>query len=69
MFIFILDGNLAICKEYVIVGIVENNVFTSSLMGTTIQGGGERERSVNHHMLLYCPSNKIKEKEKLNQRK
>ena len=42
---FILDGNLAIYKGCTTVGIVENNVFDSSLMGTTIQDGSKRERS------------------------
>ena len=45
MFISIVDGKQAICKDCMVVVEVENNVFTNSLMGTTIQDGGKKERS------------------------
>ena len=41
----IKNGNWAICEAYIAVSIVENNVFTDSLIGATIQDGGKRERS------------------------
>ena len=41
----ILDGKLAIGKGCGVVNGVENNVFANSLIGTTIQDGGKRERS------------------------
>jgi len=35
---------------------VGNNVFANSLMGTTIQDGGMRERSNDYIMLFYLSS-------------
>ena len=35
---------------------VRNNVFANSLMGTTIQDGGMRERSNDYIMLFYLSS-------------
>ena len=42
----ILDGKLAIVKGCELVAEVENNVFANSLMGTTMQDGGKRERAI-----------------------
>ena len=41
----IVDGMWAIWEVWKAVIEEENNVFTNSLVGTTIQDGGKRERS------------------------
>ena len=44
-FMSILDSKLAIGKDCEEVNGIENNVFANSLIGTTIQDSGKRERS------------------------
>ena len=41
----ISDGRLAICKGWELRPEVEKYIFTNSLMGTTIQDDGKREKS------------------------
>ena len=53
----IIDSKLAICTGCVVKVKVENNVFANSLMGTTTQDGGMRERSDDD---LYCPKLKLR---------
>ena len=49
---FITDGKLAICTGCEVKVEVENNVFANSLLGTTIQDGGTRERSNGYFYML-----------------
>ena len=44
-FMFIVNDNWAIGKGCKVVKVVENNVFTNSLIGITIQDSGKREIS------------------------
>jgi len=46
---------------------VENNSFTNSLIGTTIQDGGKKKRMIRSY-LLHCPRNK-RNKKKIKPRK
>ena len=42
MFMSIVDGNWAIYEVCITVDVVENNVFTKSLISATIQDGSKR---------------------------
>ena len=44
-FMFIMDGIWAICNGCKAVVVVENNLFTNSLINATIQDDSKRERS------------------------
>ena len=44
-FMFIMDGIWAICNGCKAVVVVENNLFTNSLINTTIQDDSKKERS------------------------
>ena len=48
----IADGKLAICTGCEVKVEVENNVFANSLLSTTIQDGGIRERSNRYFYIL-----------------
>jgi len=50
---FILDGKLAISKGFKLRAEVEKCIFTSFLIGTTIQDGNIRERS-NDITIVIC---------------
>jgi len=45
MFMSIVDSFQAIFDDCIAVLVVENNLFTNSLIDATIQDGGKRERS------------------------
>ena len=49
---FIIDSKQAICKSCIASVDVENNVFTNSLISTTIQDGSKRKRNNNHTFYL-----------------
>ena len=53
--------------EMLAIAVVRWVIFANSLIGATIQDSGKRERSDRSH--ASSSSKKIKEKEKLNQRK
>jgi len=55
MFMSILDGKLAICKDLELRAEVEKYIFANSLVGTTIQDDSKREKSDDAYLINCQP--------------